>query len=202
MSEPKIGRVLAASLHQAINEVMPTRFEFYESWLTAGRIRQGELGRARVNAVVSFLRQEGAAYDAVMQCAGRYTAAWTLDAKPAVERALVRWLPRPIRVRVVLRIAARLIRGLHGDIRLRRTVRRGTVLVSIEGSLFCDVRAPTGAPLCRFYGAVIEGCLESFGIPSRTQLSRCRGTGDVICQLVIETRKPGADWGPDPPSSG
>ncbi len=37
MSEPKIGRVLAAGLHQAINELMPTRVEFYESWLTAAR---------------------------------------------------------------------------------------------------------------------------------------------------------------------
>ena len=60
MSEPKIGRVLAASLHQSINELMPARVEFYESWLTAVRIRKGELGRARVAAVISFLRQEGA----------------------------------------------------------------------------------------------------------------------------------------------
>ena len=70
MSEPKIGRVLAASLHQSINELMPTRVEFYESWLTAVRIRHGGLGRARFAAAISFLRQEGAAYDAVVDREG------------------------------------------------------------------------------------------------------------------------------------
>ena len=202
MSEPKIGRVLASSLHQAINELIPTRVEFYESWLTAGRIRQGELGRARINAVVSFLRQEGAAYDAVMGRAGRYTASWTLDAQSVVERALLRRLPRPIRVRAVLRMGVRLIRSLHGDVWLQTTVRRGTAVVSIEGSLFCDVRAPAGAPLCRFYGAVLEGCLESFGIPCSAQLSRCRGTGDAVCELVIETRRPGTGGDDAASSSG
>ena len=192
MSEPKIARVLASSLHQSINERMPTRVEFYESWLTADRIRQGELGRARINAVISFLRQEGTAYDAVMERAGRHTARWTVDTLPVVERALLRRMPRPIRVRAVLRVAVRLIRGLHDDVWLQTVVRRGTALVSIEGSLFCNVRTPTGAPLCRFYGAMLEGCLESFGIPSCAQLSRCRGTGDAVCALVIETGKPGA----------
>ena len=78
MSEAKIGRVLASSLYQAIDELMPTRVEFYESWLTAGRIQQGELGRARVAAVLSFLRQEGAMYDAVVRRAGRYTVDWII----------------------------------------------------------------------------------------------------------------------------
>ena len=104
MSEPKIGMVLAASLHQAIDDLMPTRVEFYESWLTAARIRQGELGRGRIAAVISFLRQEGAKYDAVVDRAGRYVADWTVDALPVVERTLLRRLPRPIRVRVVLRL--------------------------------------------------------------------------------------------------
>ena len=115
MSEQKIGRVLAASLHQSISELIPTRVEFYENWLTAVRIRQGDLGRARFAAVVSFLRQEGAEYDAIVGRAGRYTADLTVDALPVVERAVLRRLPHPIRVRVVLRLAARMVRGLHDD---------------------------------------------------------------------------------------
>ena len=185
MSEPKIGRVLAASLHQSINELMPARVEFYESWLTAVRIRKGELGRARVAAVISFLRQEGAEYDAIVDRAGRYAADWMVDALPVVGRALLHRLPRPIRVRVVLRLAARMIRGQHDDGRLRALVRRGTAVVTLEGSLFCDVREPVGAPLCRFYGAVLARCLESFGMSARVQLSRCRATGDGTCELII-----------------
>ena len=185
MSEPKIGRVLAASLHQAIDELMPTRVEFYESWLTAGRIRKGELGRARINAVISFLRQEGAEYDAVVDRAGRYAADWTVDALPVVKRTVLRRLPRPIRMRSVLRIAARMIRELHDDGRLGAVVRRGTAVVTVEGSLFCDVRERTSAPLCRFYGAVLERCLESFGMSARAQLSRCRAMGDGTCEIII-----------------
>ena len=33
MSESRIGRVLVASLHQAIADLLPTRLEFYENWL-------------------------------------------------------------------------------------------------------------------------------------------------------------------------
>ena len=198
MSEPKTGRVLAASLHQSIDELIPARLEFYESWLTGARIRQGELGRARISAVISFPRQEGAEYDAIVDRAGRYAADWTVAALPVVGRALLRRLPRPIRVRIVLRLAARMIRGLHDDGRLRAVVRRGTAVVTLEGSLFCDVRDPVGAPLCRFYGAVLARCLESFDMSARVQLSRCRATGDGICELIIhiggrETRPSVAD---------
>ena len=195
MSEPKIGRVLAASLHQAIEELLPTRVGFYEHWLTAGRIREGTLGRARINAVISFLRQEGAEYDAVAARAGRYTADWTVGALPVVERALLRRLPRPIRVRVVLRMAARMIRGLHGDGRLRAVVRRGTAVVTVAGSLFCDVRDRTSVPLCRFYGAVLERCLESVGMSARAELSRCRAMGDGTCEIIIHIAGRGTGHG-------
>ena len=190
MSEPKIGRVLAASLHQSINELMPARVEFYENWLTAVRIRQGDLGRARVAAVLSFLRQEGDEYDAIVGRPGRYAADLTVDALPVVERALLRRQPRSIRVRAVLRVAARMIRGLHDDARLQIKVRRGTAVVTLEGSLFCDVREPAGAPLCRFYGAVLVRCLESLGLSARVQLSRCRATGDGACELIVHIGGP------------
>ncbi len=185
MSEPKIGRVLAASLHQAIDDLLPMRVEFYQSWLTATRIRQGALGHGRIAAVISFLRQEGDEYDAVVDRAGRYAADWTVGALPVVARTLLRRLPRPIRVRVVLRLAARMIRKLHDDCRLRALVRRDIAVVTLEGSLFCDVREPVSAPLCGFYAAVLERCLEFFGMSARVQLSRCRATGDGTCELII-----------------
>jgi bacteriochlorophyll 4-vinyl reductase len=190
MSEQKIGRVLAASLHQSISELIPTRVEFYENWLTAVRIRQGDLGRARFAAVVSFLRQEGAEYDAIVGRAGRYTADLTVDALPVVERAVLRRLPHPIRVRVVLRLAARMVRGLHDDGRLRVLVRRDVAVVTFGGSVFCDVREPASAPLCRFYGAVLARSLEAFGMSARVQLSRCRATGDGACELIIHIGEP------------
>lgn len=187
MSEPKIGRALASGLHQAISELMPTRVEFYESWLTPGRIRKGELGRARVAAVLSFLRQEGADYDAVVRRAGRYTADWTVDTLPAVERAVVRRLPRPLRIRAVLRAARRLIRHLHEDGELASVVRRGTAVVELGGSLFCDVRELAPSPLCGFYAALLDRYFEFFGLSGVAVISRCRGTGERSCELIFDT---------------
>ena len=202
MSEPKIGRVLASSLHQAIAELMPTRVEFYESWLTPGRIRQGELGRARVTAVISFLRQEGADYDAVVRRAGRYAADWTVDTLPAVETAVIRRLPRPLRIRAILRAAGRLIRHLHADSQLDRVVRRGTAVVEIEGSLFCDVRERASAPLCGFYAALLDRYFEFFELPCAAVVSRCRGNVDSSCELILDTTVAPVSRDADTPADG
>jgi hypothetical protein len=57
MRDAGIGRVLVASLHEAISDVLPTRLGFYENWLNAEGLRGGTIGLAAVNAVLSFLRQ-------------------------------------------------------------------------------------------------------------------------------------------------
>lgn len=202
MSEPKIGRVLASSLHQAITELLPTRLEFYESWLTPGRIRQGQLGRARVTAVISFLRQEGADYDAVMRRAAGYTADWTVDTLPPMERAVIRRLPRPLRIRAVLRAAGRLIRHLHADGQLHGAVRRGTAVVEIEASLFCDVCERASAPLCGFYAALLDRYFAFFELPCAAVVSRCRGTGDSSCELILDTSVGPASGDADTSSDG
>ena len=77
MSEVTIGRVLVASLHQAIDDVLPDRLPFYENWLDAKGLREGTIGLAPLYAVLSFLRQETGAYALVMARAGEYGAEWT-----------------------------------------------------------------------------------------------------------------------------
>ena len=59
MIEAGIGRLLVASLHQAIADLLPTRLEFYEGWLNTAGLRDGRIGLAPLAAVLSFLRQEG-----------------------------------------------------------------------------------------------------------------------------------------------
>ena len=59
MREAGIGRVLVASLHQGIADILPTRLAFYENWLNAEGLREGTIGLAPLYAVLSFLRQEG-----------------------------------------------------------------------------------------------------------------------------------------------
>ena len=70
-SEDRIGRVLPASLHQAIAELLPARLEFYESWLGSTELRRGSIGRAPVTAVLSFLRRDKDSYADVVTRAGR-----------------------------------------------------------------------------------------------------------------------------------
>ena len=86
MSEPRIGRVLVASLHQAIADLLPTRLEFYENWLNVSGLREGTIGLAPLSAVLSFLRTEGQAYDLITTRAGEYAADWTVN-RPRAARA-------------------------------------------------------------------------------------------------------------------
>jgi hypothetical protein len=43
--DARIGRVLVASLHQSIGDVLPDRLEFYENWLTVPGLREGTIVR-------------------------------------------------------------------------------------------------------------------------------------------------------------
>ena len=78
MREAGIGRVLVASLHQGIADILPTRLSFYENWLNAEGLREGTIGLAPLYAVLSFLRQEGDAYQMITTRAGEYAAEWTV----------------------------------------------------------------------------------------------------------------------------
>jgi hypothetical protein len=111
MSEPRIGRVLVASLHQAIGEVLPNRLEFYENWLNVAGLREGTIGLAPLFAVLSFLRTEGEAYHLVTARAGQYAADWTVNNLPPLERRVMRALPTGLRTRAALGNARALVRG-------------------------------------------------------------------------------------------
>ena len=105
MSEPRIGRVLVASLHQAITDVLPNRLEFYENWLSVAGLREGTIGLAPLFAVLSFLRTEGTAYAEITARAGEYAAEWTVGDLSPLERRFIRALPASLRTRAALRTA-------------------------------------------------------------------------------------------------
>src|SRR3954449_1640986 len=109
MSEPRIGRVLVASLHQAIADLLPTRLEFYENWINVNGLREGTIGLAPLSAVLSFLRLEGDAYNQITTRAGEYAADWTVTGMPNLERKIIQALPESWRVRSALRVARTLV---------------------------------------------------------------------------------------------
>src|ERR1700733_2409519 len=116
MREAGIGRVLVASLHQAIADTLPTRLDFYENWLSAAGMREGTVGLAPTSAVLSFLRREGDAYQIITTRAGEYAAEWTVQAMAPLPRAALKAMPEWLRRRLVLRVAQRVVRSsYHGS---------------------------------------------------------------------------------------
>src|SRR5918994_656748 len=194
MSEPRIGRVLVASLHQAIADVIPTRLEFYENWLNSSGLREGTIGLAPLSAVLSFLRTEGEAYNAITARAGEYAADWTVHNLPTLERRVIRALPPSLRSRAALRTARALVRSTYPGSRAIVRLRRGTASVDLRGSLFCEVREASVLPLCGFYAAAIERVLELFALPAAAEVHECRANGrGKGCRLSVTVSGQPAD---------
>ena len=177
MTESRIGRVLVASLHQAIADLLPTRLEFYENWLNVAGLREGTIGLAPLTAVLSFLRAEGHAYGLITQRAGEYAAAWTFENVPNFERRLVRALPPGLRARAALRTARGLVRATYPSSRAITRIKRGVVTVDLRGSLFCEVRETSIEPLCGFYASAIGGVLRLFDVTADARVNECRAAG-------------------------
>ncbi len=163
-----------ACSHQAIADLLPTRLEFYENWLNVAGLREGTIGLAPLTAVLSFLRTEGAAYQLITARAGEYSAAWTFESMPSIERRVVRALPMPLRSRAALRTARALVRATYPGSRARTRVKKGIVRVDLRGSLFCEVRETSVEPLCGFYAAAIERVLQLFDVAADARVSECR----------------------------
>ncbi|HVH25889.1 MAG TPA: hypothetical protein VM818_03980 [Vicinamibacterales bacterium] len=186
MREAGIGRVLVASLHQAIADIIPNRLSFYENWLNAAGLREGTIGLAPLYAVLSFLRQEGdEAYQMITARAGEYAAEWTVESMTPLRRTVIRTAPPWLRGRLLLRLARGLVRNSYSGSRVVSRLRRGTARVDVRASIFCTVREPATQALCGFYAAAFTRLLTLFNLPGRAEVIACRGTGEATCVLRI-----------------
>jgi bacteriochlorophyll 4-vinyl reductase len=191
MSDASVGRLLVASLHQAIGDLLPSRLPFYENWLHAEGLRDGTIGLAPLYAVLSFLRQEGdGAYDLVTARAGEYAAEWLVESMPPVRRAMLRAAPAWLRTRLLLRVAGGLVRSVYTGSRAVGRLRRGAARIDVRASVFCVVREPVAHPLCGFYAAAVTRLLSIYNLSGRARVLTCRGTGEASC-VVGFTVTPG-----------
>src|SRR5262249_13377291 len=170
MGEAGVGRVLVASLHQGIADILPTRLDFYENWLNAEGLREGTIGLAPLHAVLSFLRQEGEAYQIITARAGEYAAEWTVASMSPVECAIIRAAPTWIRARLSLGLARRLVRKSYQGSRAISRLRRGTARIDVRASIFCTVREPVPGPLCGYYAAAFTKLLVMFNLRASTEV--------------------------------
>jgi hypothetical protein len=188
MTEAGIGRVLVASLHQGIADILPTRLDFYENWLNPEGLRHGTIGLAPLQAVLSFLRQEGDAYRLITRRAGEYSAEWTVASQRHLSRSVMRKLPARLRTGAVLRLVRRMIRHTYVGTRGIVRIRHGEGTVDVRGSLFCGIRDSSPEPLCGYYAAAISRFFELYSLPAAVRLGECRATGDRSCILAVHLR--------------
>jgi len=188
MNEAGVGRLLVASLHQGIADLLPTRLEFYESWLNPAGLRDGRIGLASLAAVLSFLRQEGEPYALIVARAGEYSADWFVANLPPLERTLIRLAPPGLRVRLVTRLARRLVNRTYGGSRALVRWRKGRASVDIRGSIFCGIRESANQPLCEFYAAGIRRLMHLFTLQVDVVTEQCRATGAGQCLVSLLVR--------------
>ena len=193
MNDAGIGRLLVASLHQAIADLLPTRLEFYEAWLHPTGLRDGKIGLAPLAAVLSFLRLEGEPYRFVTARAGEYAAEWSvLDMSP-LRRRWIRAMPTVIRTHLVAGLTRAMIRRTYSGSRAIVTWRRGRGAIDIRGSIFCELRDRVEQPLCEFYAAGIRRLMHLFDLEVDVDMEACRATrGGAQCQMVVLVRPAGA----------
>ena len=192
MIEAGIGRLLVASLHQGIADLLPTRLEFYEAWLNPAGLRDGRIGLAPLAAVLSFLRQEGEPYQLIAARAGEYTAEWAVADMPGFRRAVIRAAPPAIRVHLVMRVARTMIRSTYQGSRAIVRWRKGQGAVDIRGSIFCEVRDRVEQPLCEYYASAIRRLMYLFNLDVEVGTQQCRATGAGQCLMSVLVRPLGS----------
>jgi bacteriochlorophyll 4-vinyl reductase len=188
MSEGAVGRLLVASLHQGIADLLPSRLEFYEAWLNPAGLRDGRIGIAPLAAVLSFLRQEGQSYHLIAARAGEYTAEWTVADLPAIRRTVIRALPPGVRLRLAMRVARSMVRNTYRGSRLLVRWSKGTGTVEIRGSIFCEVRDRAEQPLCEFYASAFRRLMYLFSLQVDVGTGQCRATGAGQCMISMLVR--------------
>ena len=188
-----VGRLLVASLHQSIAELLPLRLGFYEHWLNESGFREGTIGLPPFLAVLSFLRQEGDVYHAVTARAGEHAADWTVSALSSAGRSVISRVPAWLRARMLFRLLDRMVRRGYRGSRTAFTVRDGVARIRVSHSVFCNVRDPVRHPLCTFYASACTRLLTRFDLQTRADIVMCRGTGESVCELAIRVGKLATD---------
>jgi hypothetical protein len=185
MNDAVVGRLLVASLHQAISDLLPTRLEFYEAWLHPS-------GLAPLAAVLSFLRLEGEPYHLITARAGEYTAEWTVAEISPLKKRIIHAAPPAIRKRLVIGQARFMARSTYGATSVKVQWQQWRGAVDLRSSLFCEVRDPVDHPLCEFYASALRRLMHLFELDADVMTDRCRATGAAQCTMSVVVRPAGA----------
>ena len=91
MRDAGIGRVLVASLHQGIADILPTRLAFLrELAARRGPARRHDRPRAALRGPQLSAPGRRRPYETITTCAGEYAAEWTVESMAPLERTIHR----------------------------------------------------------------------------------------------------------------
>jgi hypothetical protein len=188
MTDAAVGRLLVASLHQSISELLPMRLEFYEAWLNPSGLREGRIGLAPLAAVLSFLRLEGQPYHLIAARAGEYTAEWTVADLSNLHRRVILAMPPFVRKRLVIGVARWMVRSTYGATHVKVQWKQWRGALNLRSSLFCEVREKVDHPLCEFYAAAFRRLMALFNLEADVVTETCRATGATHCAMSVTVR--------------
>lgn len=175
MVDAGIGRLLISSLHQGIADVSPNRLEFYENWLSPTGMRDGRIGLAPLEAVLSFLhREEAPANQQIVTRAGRYAADWTFADLSALRRWCLRRLPMNMRARAALNLGKRLILATVRQSKVTTRFQGTTAGIDISSALFDQLRDPATIPMRAFYASAIDRLLAHCAVDAEVTVTSDR----------------------------
>jgi hypothetical protein len=192
MIEAGIGRLLVASLHQGIADLLPTRLEFYEAWLNPAGLRDGKIGLAPLAAVLSFLRLEGEPVRTRRRPRRGVHRRVVGGGHAVVAARVIRAAPPGLRVHLVMREARAMIRSTYRGSRAIVRWKKGRGAVDIRGSIFCEVRDRVEQPLCEYYASAIRRLMYLFNLDVEVGTEQCRATGAGQCLMTVLVRPAGA----------
>lgn len=165
--------------------MLPERLDFYELWLRSKAWRDGSMGLAPMSAVLGFLRTEDD-YQRIMETAGRLAGAWTIASMSPLQRRGLAILPRGLRARAGLRIAAAIVRDVCSTSKASTKLRRADARLDVTSSLFCQVREAQKLPLCGFYGAAASEILGGLGLTARARIETCQAMDGPSCLIALD----------------
>ena len=175
-----------ASLHQGIADLLPTRLEFYESWLNPPGCATAASAWRRWRRCSASCARKGEPYQLIAARAGEYTAEWSGGRPAGVQaRRSSGAAPPRLRVHLVMRLARRWCAAPTAAAARSSAGARAGARSTSAGRFSARCAIASRQPLCEFYASALRRLMQLFSLDVEVGPEQCRATGAGQCLMVI-----------------